>query len=171
MTGMFKIAKDLGFVVKFIPHEIIKDYIACYNVVYDGKEIFPPAATVLGIPKNEIWISDAFRDFAEYILYHEIQEIKHRAQGYDVDEAHLSALKDEEMKFKDDEKWRWLKREINVCTFEELKSTPGIGNILAHRIMENRPYNRMDELLKVKGIGKKRLGHLKSMFWCLSERS
>lgn len=169
MMNMFKIAEELGFVVKFIPHEIIKDYIACYNVVYNGKNIFPPAAMVLGIPKNEIWISDVFRDFAEYILFHEIQEIKHRAKGCDVDEAHLQALKDEEIKFKDDERWHRLKREINVCTFEELCSTPGIGDVIALRIMENRPYERMDELMKVKGIGKKRFIALKSRFWCILE--
>ncbi len=169
MDDVWKEIRTLGYKIRFIPHEKIKEYIACYRVVYNGKEIFPPAAVHLGIPIGEIWISDAFRDFADCILFHELQEIKHRAEGYGVDEAHLLALKDEEIKCKNDEKWRKLKMEINVCTKESLLTTPGIGKILAERIMENRPYERMDELKRVEGIGERRYKAIKARFWCILE--
>ena len=159
----------LKFTVRFVPHEKIKDYIACYNVVYEGKSIYPPAALHLGIPPGEIWISNAFRDYASYILFHELQEIKHRAEGYGVEEAHKLALRDEEMRFNKDEKWQEMKREINICTLESLISTPGIGKVLANRIMENRPYDKMDDLLKIEGMGEKRLQALKLRFWCILE--
>ena len=47
-----------NYKVVYVPHEIIKDYNACYNVIYDEKIIRPPAAEELGIPLNEIWISE-----------------------------------------------------------------------------------------------------------------
>ena len=162
-------AERLGYRVRLIPHETIKEYIACYRVMYEGKEICPGAALRLGIPLNEIWVSDAFRDFLEYILFHELREIEHRYEGYSQDDAHLMALKDEENEFREDERWLRLKSEINVCTMEELLSTYGIGKELAMSIMDNRPYESMDELLNVRGIGKKRLGELKKRFWCIVE--
>jgi competence protein ComEA len=156
--------------LRFIPHEKIKEYIACYRVIYNRKEIYPPAAVRLGIPLGEILLSDAFKNFADCILFHELQEIKHRAEGYCVDEAHLLALKDEERECKNNEKWKKLKKEINVCTKESLLSTPGIGETLAERIMENRPYDRMEELKRVRGIGEKRFGALKNNFWCILDK-
>ena len=162
-----KTAERFGYRVRLIPHERIKEYIACYRVMYRGKEIYPGAALRLGIPLNEIWVSDAFRDFLDYILFHELREIEHRYEGYSQDDAHLMALKDEENKFRGDEKWFRLKSEINVCTMGALLNTHGIGKELALRIMDNRPYDSMDELLRVKGIGKKRLNELKKRFWCI----
>jgi len=161
--------EKLGYRLKYIPHEKIKEYIACYRVIYDGKEIYPPAALHLGIPTGEIWISDAFKNFANCILFHELSEIKHRAEGYDVDEAHKLALKDEEKECRGDERWELLKREINVCTYESLLNVQGIGKTLAERIMENRPYDRMEEILKVKGIGEKKYSLLRERFWCITE--
>ena len=162
-------AERLGYRVCLIPHERIKEYIACYRVMYKGKEIYPGAALRLGIPLNEIWVSDAFRDFLDYMLFHELREIQHRYEGYSQDRAHLMALKDEENEFNVDERWLRLKSEINVCTMGALLSTHGIGKELALRIMDNRPYDGMDELLRVKGIGKKRLNELKKRFWCILE--
>ena len=75
-------AKKLGYRVVYVPHEIIKDYNACYRVEYDGKIIYPPAADKLGIPLNEIWISEIWRPYEKYVLFHELQEIKHRAEGF-----------------------------------------------------------------------------------------
>ncbi|EDY34436.1 hypothetical protein ABOONEI_848 [Aciduliprofundum boonei T469] len=164
-----ELAEELGYKIVYIPHEEIKDYIACYRVIYEGKEIYPPAALRLGIPLNEIWISDAFRDYEKYILFHELREIAHRAEGYNVNEAHLLALKDEKMELGNDEKWKRLKREINVCPLEELLSTSLIGKKLAIRIMENRPYESMEELRKVRGIGEKRLSRLQARFCALGK--
>ena len=50
-------AMRLGYVVKYISHDIMKNYNACYNMVYNGKNIKTPAVDKLGIPLNEIWIS------------------------------------------------------------------------------------------------------------------
>lgn len=50
---------------------------------------------------------------------------------------------------------------INIATISELMSIPGIGNSLASRIVEHRKENGrffcQDDLLNVKGIGKKKL--------------
>ncbi len=134
-----KTAERLGYRVRLIPHERIKEYIACYRVMYKGMEIYPGVALRLGIPPNEIWVSDVFRDFLGHILFHELREIEHRYEGHSPDDAHILALKDEEKEFIGDEKWLRLKKEINVCTVEELLSTHGIGKELALRIMDNRP--------------------------------
>jgi len=40
--------------VVYVPQEAIRDYNACYRVIYKGKLIHPPAAERLGIPINEI---------------------------------------------------------------------------------------------------------------------
>lgn len=162
-------AKKLGYRVVYVPHEIIKDYNACYRVEYDGKIIYPPAADKLGIPLNEIWISEIWRPYEKYVLFHELQEIKHRAEGLDVEQAHNEASKDEIRVFKGDPIWERLKREINIAPKEILKNVDGIGDILAKRIMENRPYDSMEELLRVRGIGRKRLKNLKNMMWCIGD--
>ena len=44
---------------------------------------------------------------------------------------------------------------LNKASKEELELIKGIGPVLAERILEARPYKTVDELLKIKGIGKK----------------
>ncbi|RKX59198.1 MAG: hypothetical protein DRP29_05115 [Thermodesulfobacteriota bacterium] len=55
---------------------------------------------------------------------------------------------------------------LNEATFKELKSLPGIGPKIAQRIIKFRekygPFNSIEDLLKVKGIGKKKLEILKN---------
>jgi competence protein ComEA len=50
---------------------------------------------------------------------------------------------------------------LNVATAEDLESLPGIGEVLAQRILEfresNGPFTSVDELLEVSGIGEARL--------------
>lgn len=54
--------------------------------------------------------------------------------------------------------------DINTASKEDLESIPGIGPVLASRIIAGRPYKNMDDLLKVKGIGKKKLKKLRTYF-------
>jgi len=115
-------ADNLGYKIKYVPHEVIKDYNACYNVIYCDKHIKPPAADKLRIPLNEIWISKKWKKYEKYILYHELAEIKFRAQGYSVDEAHILA----EMKciklWRDDPMWREFIVEMHISDIENMAS-------------------------------------------------
>ncbi len=47
------------------------------------------------------------------------------------------------------------KLDVNSASSEELLNVPGIGPVLAQRIIEGRPYQSADELTRVKGIGPK----------------
>jgi competence protein ComEA len=50
---------------------------------------------------------------------------------------------------------------LNLATAEDLETLPGIGEVLAQRILEHReangPFTSVDELLEVSGIGEGRL--------------
>ncbi len=54
---------------------------------------------------------------------------------------------------------------LNLATVEELERLPGIGPVLARRIVEDRSrygqYGRLEDLLRVKGMGPKRLERLR----------
>ena len=56
------------------------------------------------------------------------------------------------------------KLDINTASPEELKNLPGVGEVMAARIMAARPYESADFLLKVKGIGPKRYAKLRPYF-------
>ncbi len=55
---------------------------------------------------------------------------------------------------------------INTADVDELQSLPGIGEVLAQRIIERResvgPYGSVEELLEVKGIGPSKLEGFRS---------
>ncbi len=51
--------------------------------------------------------------------------------------------------------------DINTASSEELEKIIGIGPVLAQRTIEARPFNSLDDLIKVKGIGEKTLQKIK----------
>lgn len=90
---------SLGYSVRYVPHEVIGDHVACYHVVYGGRTVKPEAADSLGIPLNEIWISESYRDREERVLFHELREMRYRASGWQPGRAHRQAARDEEAAF------------------------------------------------------------------------
>ncbi len=53
---------------------------------------------------------------------------------------------------------------LNTATKKELMSIKGIGYVLAERIIADRPYKTVDDLLKVRGIGSKTLEKFRPYF-------
>jgi len=88
--------KKLGYKIRFVPHELIKNHIAFYNVKYKGKIIRPKIAEKLRVPLNEIWISERYKNKLNNILFHELREIEYRRLGLTPKQAHKKAKKDEE---------------------------------------------------------------------------
>ena len=54
--------------------------------------------------------------------------------------------------------------DLNTANKEELMSINGIGPVLSAKIIAGRPYKTVDDLLKVKGIGPKRLKNFRPYF-------
>lgn len=56
---------------------------------------------------------------------------------------------------------------LNTATVQELKGLPGVGKVTAERIFsyreEHGKFGSVDELLKVKGIGKKSLAKFRDL--------
>jgi competence ComEA-like helix-hairpin-helix protein len=52
---------------------------------------------------------------------------------------------------------------VNTASQAELEALPGIGPVIARRIVEGRPYRSVEELERVKGIGKKRLEEIRPL--------
>ena len=50
---------------------------------------------------------------------------------------------------------------INKASAKELESLPGIGPALSKRIVEGRPYESIEDIMKVKGIGQKTFDKIK----------
>jgi DNA-directed RNA polymerase subunit RPC12/RpoP len=53
--------------------------------------------------------------------------------------------------------------DLNTASPAELQTLPGVGPVLSRRIIEGRPYESIDELTRVKGIGVKTFGRLKDL--------
>jgi competence protein ComEA len=157
--------EELGYDIVYKPHETMAAYNAFYRVEYDGDVIAPPAARRMDVPLNEVWLTEFLRPYERYILYHELNEIKYRAQGYSVDEAHERAVEDDKI-WAGDPKWEELQREINIVSPERVCALDGFGRELFDRLQKNRPYCDMAELRAVPGIDRTRHDRLVEEFWC-----
>ncbi len=51
--------------------------------------------------------------------------------------------------------------EINTASLQQLDGLVGVGPVIAQRIIDSRPYNLVDDLLRVKDIGEKTLQKIK----------
>ncbi|MBS3790975.1 MAG: helix-hairpin-helix domain-containing protein [Candidatus Thermoplasmatota archaeon] len=156
----------LGYDLVYKPHEDVADHMAFYKVKYKGKEIAPPIVEKYNISLNEIWMSEKLRPYEKFILHHELQEIKYRAEGYGVKEAHKKASEDEKV-WRGEPKYEKLRREINLVSEEFFTELTGFGETLYKRIVKNRPYFDIEEVKEVEGIGPKRFQRLKKNFWTL----
>jgi competence ComEA-like helix-hairpin-helix protein len=56
------------------------------------------------------------------------------------------------------------KLDINTATVKELRDIPGIGPVLADRIIAARPFRSADDLKKVNGIGEKKFAKIRPYF-------
>jgi competence protein ComEA len=54
--------------------------------------------------------------------------------------------------------------DINTATEKELTTVPGIGHVMAARIIAARPFKSADDLKKVSGIGDKKYEEIRPYF-------
>ena len=155
----------LGYEIVYKPHEVMAAYNAFYHVEYDGEVIAPPAARRMDVPLNQVWLTEFLRPYERYVLHHELNEIRYRAQGYGVEEAHERALEDD-LVWEGDPTWEELQREINVAPPERVCALSRIDETLFERIQRNRPYCDMRELRTIPGIDSTRYARLCEAFWC-----
>ena len=52
--------------------------------------------------------------------------------------------------------------DLNSASREQLITIPGVGDVMAKRIIDGRPYTTMNDLLKVPGIGPKILEKIRA---------
>ena len=62
------------------------------------------------------------------------------------------------------EKTQLGKIDINTATEKELTTVPGIGHVMAARIIAARPFRSADDLRRVSGIGDKKYAHIRPYF-------
>jgi competence protein ComEA len=155
----------LGYDVVYKPHDVMADYNAFYRVEYDDTEIAPPAARRMDVPLNEVWLTELLRPYEKYVLYHELNEVKSRAEGYGVERAHELAVEADKA-WEGDPKWEELQHEINLTPPERVCQLDGFDRDLFDRIQNHRPYCDMAELRDVPGIDQERHDRLTETFWC-----
>ncbi len=89
-----KILAEHAYKIRYVPHEIIEDYNATYNVVFRGKIYYNKCCQEVKVPLNDIRISEMWRTYEKYIIFHELREIYYRANSFSRDEAHEKASQD-----------------------------------------------------------------------------
>ncbi|MBS7635972.1 hypothetical protein KEJ37_01275 [Candidatus Bathyarchaeota archaeon] len=71
-----KILAEHAYKIRYVPHEIIEDYNATYNVVFRGKIYYNKCCQEVKVPLNDIRISEMWRTYEKYIIFHELREIE-----------------------------------------------------------------------------------------------
>jgi len=107
-----KFLSNCAYKIVYVPHEVIEDYNATYNVMCEDKLITTNAAKELDIPLNEIWISEKWKPYAKYIIFHELGEIHYRATGFERDNAHEKAIEDQLILWKNDQLFLEMVRDM-----------------------------------------------------------
>jgi len=107
-----KLLSDYAYRIVYVPHEVIEDYNATYNVMCEDELITTKAAKKLDIPLNEIWISEKWKPYAKYIIFHELREIYYRAKGFERDDAHEKAIEDQLILWKNDQLFLEMVRDM-----------------------------------------------------------
>jgi endonuclease YncB( thermonuclease family) len=78
-----------------------------------------------------------------------------------ADERSAQRREDEEVRAALDSSLPRRVLDLNTAARDQLMRIPGIGEGYANAIIENRPYGAVDELLRVQGIGPKRLERIR----------
>lgn len=129
-------------------------------------------ARAFGVAR-QTWDGRTQNDYREYLADLELQAAK-RASGIWAmtdwenlpNERQQQRREDQEteLAFDNQPLADGKKLDPNTAARDELMKLPGIGEMMANRMIENRPYRKSDDLLKVPGIGpatlKKLLPHL-----------
>jgi len=53
--------------------------------------------------------------------------------------------------------------DLNRAPVDELTRLPGVGPVLAGRIVDARPYTSVDDVRRVRGVGRSKLGRLREL--------
>jgi endonuclease YncB( thermonuclease family) len=75
-----------------------------------------------------------------------------------------AARSPDEIKNRAKEKTQLGKIDINTATEKELTTVPGIGHVMAARIIAARPFRSADDLKRVSGIGEKKYAQIRPYF-------
>jgi endonuclease YncB( thermonuclease family) len=82
----------------------------------------------------------------------------------DASRSLAAARSPNEVKNRAKEKTQLGKIDINTATEKELTTVPGIGHVMAARIIAARPFRSADDLKRVSGIGDKKYAQIRPYF-------
>ena len=82
----------------------------------------------------------------------------------DASRSLAAAMNSGEVKNRAKEKTQLGHIDINTATEKELTTVPGIGHVMAARIIAARPFRSADDLKRVSGIGKKKYAQIRPYF-------
>jgi hypothetical protein len=131
-----KLRSNYAYKIVYVPHEVIEDYNATYNVMCEDKLITTNAAKELDIPLNEIWISEKRKPYAKYIIFHELREIYYRAKGIERDDAHEKAIEDQLALWKNDQIFLKMIRDMKEMVGKRWKRGGGLNLLSEHCILQ-----------------------------------